>query len=217
MSRSLIPWGPLVLLHLACGSDLPTPRIVGVSPSLIVQGTSPEVRMDLDAVFPFTAAYDQENFSIDTQVAATLGGLPLRNTGLVSNGDVIGLAPLELPLGDHEARVELADGRAAVLRAAVTVEAGAFPDSFAIDPIPVQNRGEAFTIFIHAIGGRATEFAGVVRISLSRGVIVPDLSGPFAAGERVESVTILSAGTGVWISVEDALGHTGASNPFNVN
>ena len=194
-----------------------TPAILGVTPARIIQGTSPQVRMDLDAVFPFAADYGQEDLSIDTQVTATLGGFPLRGSGLVSDGDVVGFAPLQLPLGPHEARVELSDGRAAVLAAAVTVDVGPFPDSFAIDPVSDQTRGRPFTIVIHAVGARAIEFAGAVRISISRGTIVPDLSGPFSAGDRAESVTIPSAGAGLQIAVEDALGHSGISNPFNVN
>jgi hypothetical protein len=209
----------LALLGVACGTRLPSPRILGVSPSQLVQGTAPQVLIDLDAVFPFTAAYGEETLSIDTRVIATLGGLPLRGVGVVSDGDVTGFAAVELPLGVHEARVELADGRAAVLESAVTVEPGPFPDSFAIDPNPIadQTRGQPFEIVIRAIGGRAAEFSGVVRISLSRGTIVPDVSGPFTAGERRESVTVLSTGMGVTIVVEDAAGHTGVSSTFNVN
>ena len=77
--------------------------------------------------------------------------------------------------------------------------------------------GQPFEIVIRAIGGRAAEFSGVVRISVSRGTIVPDMSGPFSAGERRESVTVLSAGMGISIFVEEAAGHTGASSALNVN
>ena len=218
MSRPLLV-ASLALLGVACGTRLPPPRILGVSPTQIVQGTAPQVLIDLDAVFPFTAAYGEEALSIDTRVIATLGGLALRGVGVVSDGDVIGFAPAELPLGAHEARVELADGRAAVLESAVTVEPGPFPDSFAIDPNPIadQASGQPFEIVIRAIGGRAAEFSGVVRISVSRGRIVPDMSGPFSGGERRESVTVLSPGMGISIFVEDAAGHTGGSSAFNVN
>ena len=218
MNGARVPWASVAVLFLACGRQLPDPRILGVTPAQIVQGTAPQVLIDLDAVLPFTAAYGQEDLSIDTRVSATLGGLPLRGSGLVSDGDVIGFAPLELPVGAHDARVELADGRAAVLPAAVTVEVGPFPGSFAIDPIADQVRAQPFVIVIRAVGGQATEFPGlVVKISVSRGTIVPDVSGPFAASTREESVTIPSAALGVTITVEDALGHTGTSNPFDVN
>jgi hypothetical protein len=132
------------------------------------------------------------------------------------------LAPFALPVGTHDGRVALADGRADTLPASFTVVPGPFPESFAVGgaspdlPIGNQIHNQPFNIALQAVGGRAAEFNGAVRISVSHGGIDPDISGPFVAGRRDETVSIPSPDTGVTITVEDAVGHQGTSNAFDV-
>ena len=58
-------------------------------------------------------------------------------------------------------------------------------------------------------------FASSVNITVSAGIISPILSGALVAGVRTESVTILTPGTGLTISVDDGGGRTGTSNSFD--
>ena len=206
----------------ACGRGLPPPRILGITPAEIVQGSVPEVRIDLDAIFPFDVRYGPPELTVNTDVRAEIGGVPVRRIMVGADGALAAFAPFALPVGTHDVWVELSDGRAATLPDAFTVLPGAFPDSFAVGgaspDVPIANatQSQPFTIAIEALGGRAAEFNGAVRISVSHGTIEPDLSGPFVAGRRDEIVSIPALGTGVTITVEDALGHQGTSNPFDV-
>jgi hypothetical protein len=204
------------LLSVACGRPLPAPRILGVAPAEIVHGTVPELRIDLDVIFPFFVRYGPSEVFVNTGVEATIGGLALRRIDIVGDGDLAAFAPFALPVGTHDVRVELADGRAATLAASLTVVPGAFPDSFTIGPIETQMRGQPFTLAIQAVGAQAPDFNGAVRISVSHSTVLPDISGPFVAGMREETVTVAAPGMDVTITVEDAVGHQGTSNPFDI-
>jgi hypothetical protein len=201
---------------------LPPPRILGITPAEIVQGTVPELRIDLEAVFPFDVRYGPRDLSVRTAVQAEIGGLALRKVDVGGDGALTAAAPFALPVGTHDVRVELADGRAAALPGSITVVPGPFPESFTVGgaapdvPIGNQIHGQPFNIAIQAVGSRAAEFNGAVRISVSHGAIEPDLSGPFVAGRRDETVDVPAPGTAVTITVEDALGHRGTSNPFDI-
>lgn len=204
------------LLCLGCERPLTAPRILAVAPTQLVHGTVPPMEIELDAVFPYDIDYGVRAISVDTRLEAAVGDLPVRGTQLIGDDRVTGSAPFGLPVGVHDARVDLADGRSATLAAAVSVTPGAFPDSFAIDPIPTQVNGEPFTITIHAIGGQAAEFRGAVRISASHSTVFPGISGHFAGVTHAETIEIPAPGMGVTITVEDAQGHQGTSNPFDI-
>jgi hypothetical protein len=60
------------------------------------------------------------------------------------------------------------------------------------------------------------EFTGVVDISLNRGTVTPDVSAPFEAGVRVETIVVPTPGEGRVLRVEDADGNIGLSNPFTI-
>ena len=216
-----VGWVTVALGVAACGRELPPPRILGITPSEIVQGTVPELRIELEAVFPYDVRYGPPDVSVRSGVEAEIGGVALRRIDVVGD-DLTAFAPFALPVGTHDVRVELADGRAATSAASFTVVPGPFPDSFTVGgatpdvPIGNQIHGQPFTIAIQALGPRAAEFNGAVRISVSHGAIEPDLSGPFVAGRRDETVTVPTPGAAATITVEDALGNTGTSNPFDI-
>jgi hypothetical protein len=217
-----VAWVTAALGVAACGRELPPPRILGVTPSEIVQGTVPELRIDLEAVFPFDVRYGLPDVSVRSGVEAEIGGVALRKIDDTGGGHLIAFAPFALPVGVHDVRVELADGRADTSPASFTVVPGPFPESFLVGgatpdaPIENQIHGQPFSIAIQAVGPLAAEFNGAVRISVSHGAIEPDLSGPFLAGRRDETVTVPAPGAGVTITVQDALGNSGTSNPFEV-
>jgi hypothetical protein len=91
---------------------------------------------------------------------------------------------------------------------------------FDISNVPNRTAGVSFSITITAqdnFGNTYTNFNGTVAIFLNSGTITPGASEAFVNGVRTESVTIPNAGTNKIINVDDGSGHTGASNPFNVD
>ncbi|MGH7450557.1 MAG: beta strand repeat-containing protein, partial [bacterium] len=90
---------------------------------------------------------------------------------------------------------------------------------FAIETVPNQSAGAGFPITITAQdinNNTVTSFGGTVTIAINSGSITPAVSGAFANGVRIESVTIPNVGNNRIISVNDGSGHPGASNAFNV-
>ena len=116
----------------------------------------------------------------------------------------------------------------------ITVTSGAVTgtsNTFAVDPASLdhftlssiaspQTAGTAFSVTItaeDAYGNRVTGFNGTVNISISSGTVTPTTSGSFVNGVRTESINVLTAGTGLTLTVDDGSGNTGTSNSFDVN
>lgn len=223
MSRSLFSVGAASAAVVAaafavagCGSTLPDPVIQMITPSQIDQGEAPPVRLEADAVLPFVADYGSETTSVEQAVQVRIGGLPVAHPSYGAGGVITGFVPFGLLPATHDVSLTLADGRTTTLAGGFTVKPGQFPDAFELESIPDQKRGRPFTISIRAVGGAASNFKGVVELEASKGTITPTISDPFVAGVLDQQVTIEQPGMGIVITVRDAAGHTGQSNPFRV-
>jgi hypothetical protein len=111
----------------------------------------------------------------------------------------------------------LADGRRGVLPGGLTVAPGAFPLGYVIDPIPDQVHGQPFDITLHAEGGNAATWTGVLQIQVNHGKITPGVTAPFSGGSVTQQVTISSVDKGTVITVKDAAGTQADSNAFQIN
>jgi uncharacterized repeat protein (TIGR01451 family) len=95
---------------------------------------------------------------------------------------------------------------------------------FAVDPISaVQVAGQPFTLTVYAQNLSSMvlgNYSGNVNLSASGASgsipIQPTVVGPFTNGVWSGPVTISTVTTGAVITVSDSLGHTGASNPFEI-
>ncbi|MBX5482072.1 MAG: hypothetical protein IRZ16_09590 [Myxococcaceae bacterium] len=206
----------LLLLATACGDELPPPQIRSITPAETEHGSAPLVRLEVDAIFPFSVDYGAEATSVDSEVIVRIGGFPIAATALLPDGAITGQVPYSLPPGAYDVALELGDGRSALLPHGFTVKPGAFPESFSFDPIADQRRNRPFTITLHAVGGQAAQFKGVVQLDSSRGRIAPEQSDPFVAGELTQMVTIFDGPGDVTITARDAEGHEGTSNTFRL-
>ncbi|MDQ7064623.1 MAG: hypothetical protein Q9P90_10310 [candidate division KSB1 bacterium] len=116
----------------------------------------------------------------------------------------------------------------------ITVSSGSVTgvsNTFTVDPASLdhftlssiaspQTAGTAFSVTItaeDAYGNKVTSFNGTVGISVSSGTVTPTTSGSFVNGVRTESINVLTAGTGLTITVDDGASHIGTSNAFDVN
>jgi|GEM_PF-2283354 len=109
--------------------------------------------------------------------------------------------------------------------------AGAACDTLVVSPGPVHHftvaslsnevtAGRAFNVILTALdvgNNQVPDFFGKVNLSTNAGTISPSTSGFFTSGELTQSVTLMQAGTGKTISVDDGSNHKGTSNSFTVN
>ncbi|MFA6519488.1 MAG: hypothetical protein WCT41_01535 [Candidatus Paceibacterota bacterium] len=100
-----------------------------------------------------------------------------------------------------------------------TVNPGAL-DHFSFAAITTQAAGTPFNITIMAQdvnNNTVTGYSGTVDLSTTAGTIAPTESGAFVSGERTESVTVTTAGSGKTITATDNGGtKTGTSAAFTV-
>jgi hypothetical protein len=205
-----------VLLAAGCDQALPDPSVRAVTPAQYEQGTAVRLGVEFDAVLPFDIDYGADTASTDFLVRVQVGDRLIPTEPYPGGNSVWATPPPTLAPGDYEVGVVLSDGRRGTLPSALTVLPGTFPERFTIAPIPDQVRNRPFELFLTAEGGQAALFNGVVRIEVNRGNISPTESGPFTDGTRVQTVTIPNPANDVVITVTDAAGNVGASNPFRV-
>jgi hypothetical protein len=177
------------------------------------------VTVTLDAVLPFKVVYGTRSNALDTGLEITFGSLPLGPTQYESEGRLSVPVPSVFAPGAYDVALTLADGRRALAPQGFTVKPGLWPDGYTLDPIPIQQRGQQFTVTIRATGANAASFHGNVGLSVDRGQVNPRTSGNFTAGVRRQQVTVsnLNAGQSVTLTVTDPQGTTGSSNAFTVN
>ncbi|MGA9526395.1 MAG: hypothetical protein WBV82_33395 [Myxococcaceae bacterium] len=213
--RDLLPLVSFALA-LGCGQSLPQPVVRAVEPASFEEGQAPLLRVEIDAVLPFSVDYGEDTASVGSALTVSVGEQPLALTGPLADGAVTGVPPFALSQGAHDVTVSLADGRRGTLVGGLKVVPGRFPEAFVFDTIPEQKRGQPFDITLRGEGGRAAEFSGVVRLSVSKGTISPEVTGAFVNGVRTERVSVEAPASEIVITVEDAAEHTGTSNMFRV-
>ena len=204
----------------ACGpASLPNPTIVAIEPAEMVASDGAFVTVTVEAVLPFQVAYGTRTGKLDPGLTITFGGLPLGPAQYENEGKLSVPVPTVFNPGTYDVTVRLSDGREATAPQAFTVKPGLWPDGYTIDPIGAQRREQPFAVTIRATGANAAGFHGNVDLSVDLYQVSPRTSGNFAAGVRVQQVTMTQVNKpqAVILTVTDQQGHKGASNPFDVN
>jgi hypothetical protein len=236
----------LPLLLWACGpAGLPAPTIVSVLPEQLPQGSPSALSVKVSAVLPLSVDY-QEQFVDPAQLQMTvqLAGQPVDIAFADHDGTLILPVPEGLEPGSYDIRVTLADGREALREGGFSIvpeytlrgpggdggtpgDGGTLNDwqggedrgnifGFWIDPIRDQVRNAPFRITIRALGRGARSFESPLSIRSSRGKVSTVTQGSFSEGVQVEEISLSRHGHNVYLVVEDADGHKGLSNPFDV-
>jgi hypothetical protein len=210
----------LVLLLCACSSsELPLPSIVSVSPASMAANERIQLIIELEGALPLKVDYGEDSVAMSTSAVVTIGEQELQILGTEQGGRrlIAEVAP-GLPLGSQDLRVVLEDGREAVLERGFQVTQPLNITDFSIDPVLTQFRLRPFFINIRVRGPDAELFKGPVKLSTSKGEIIPTRSGAFNAGLCVQEVRIDdTGGANITIFVEDFAGRTGMSNDFRLN
>jgi hypothetical protein len=214
--RSALAVG-LVLLFAGCGSKLPDPVLHSVEPSSFQEGDAPTLRVAFDAIRPAWANYGSRALGLETGLEVRVADQVIFSADAFDGNEVSAQAPFGLQPGRWDASVRVADGRVGILPGAVTVTPGEFPLGYAIDPIPDQVHAQSFDITIHAEGGNAATYTGVLQLTVNHGKITPAITAPFSGGSVTAHVTISSVDKGMVITVKDAAGNQADSNAFAIN
>jgi hypothetical protein len=216
VTRKVLALGLLLLLG-GCGSRLPDPVVHSVEPSSFQEGEAPTLRVAFDALRPEWAHYGSRALELDTGLEVRVGGQVIFSADDFDGNVVSAQAPFGLQPGRWDVSVQLSDGRLGVLPGGLTVTPGQFPTGYVIDPIADQVHGQPFDVTIHAEGGNAATFTGVLEIQVNHGRISPQITDPFSGGSVTAHVTISSVDKGTMITVKDAAGNQAVSNAFQIN
>ncbi len=211
----------LALLLCACGSSetpLP-PSIVSVTPQRVSMSECTLLTVALEGELPLKLDYGKGSVEVGTlaQVVEVSG----RNApvlGVEGQGRRI-ITDLQagLPVGTHDVRVTLQDGRQALLPDGLEVTPPLALETFRIDPIIDQVREEPFTVTIRAVGPDAHRFQGRVLLRSNRGTLQPAWSQPFQQGVLTQEISIDAVGgNNVLIELTDCSGRMTNSNDFRL-
>lgn len=238
--RALLP-----LLLWACGpSPLPAPVIESVEPPRVPEGVASVLSVKVKAVLPLSVDYQEQSAKPETlALTVRLAGQAVDIPFAHRDGTLVVRVPESLPLGGHDIRVTLADGREAVREGAFSVVppatliapgddespeadgglgAEGSPEDrrrffgFWIEPPGDQRRNVPFTITLRALGQGAKTFNEAITLRASKGQVLTHRQGTFSEGVRVETISLSDAGSNIYLLVEDARGHLGLSPPFAV-
>jgi hypothetical protein len=194
--------------------------VVSVEPSQRPASSSGSVTVTLDAILPTVVDYGAGSATVGDALSLKIGGRPFGPTRWVDAGVVTDFLPSVLPEGRYDVTVQLGDGRLATATDAFRVTTGFWPTGYIIDTIPSQRSGVPFGVTIRAQGAPDGGYGGTVSLAVfpSGAEVSPTISGPFAAGLRVEviTVTVDSPPGDFQLVVSDLAGHTGTSLPFHV-
>ena len=216
----------IALVAGGCGAPaVPAPNPLSVTPdrgpdSLDVAVT---IRGSDFAASTSTDFAGRDQSTLDARFAASLGTVPLLDVLLHSDGTLTATVPAGIPVGTYDLTVVDPAGREGRLASAYRVldAADATPPvaGYRLDPIGPQQAWTPFSATITAIdvaGSTVTGFNGAVTLSDLTGTAVPGSPAFFRSGVWTGQVEIRSAHAADVLTVDDALGHTGASSPFPV-
>ena len=211
-----------LLLSLLCACETPvTPppeafQILELSPREQLTNESKSITVTLDVEPRFHVDYGEQRVRMLEEPVLEIGSqtvVPLDT--YLGHGQFQGQVNPGLPVGRHEIRVKLGDGREATLPDAYEVLPSV---GFWIESIGDQYINEPFTLTLHAAGPDAKHFEGTVQVSLYKGATntVSFQSGPFIAGVHQQQMTIDTPGNNYLIVVQDDQNNSATSNAFRV-
>ena len=209
----------LVALCLAgcSGATLTPPTVVSVSPAERPASSSGPVTVTLDAVLPTLADHGAGTVSVDDRLTLRIGPRPFGPSRWVDAGVITDFLPSVLAEGRYDLTVELGDGRLTTAPDAFRVTAGDWPVGYTIDTIGDQTSGIPFGVTVRARGAPDGGYGGTVNFSVPGATVSPTISGPFAAGVRVEVITVSVGSTGNYhLVVSDLAGRAGRSLDFRI-
>jgi hypothetical protein len=205
-----------VLTLAACG-DWPDPVIRSISPARMVATESTRIELEPSLALPTRVDYATGEIEVDTELALRIGSLEITPEGLAPDGRIAAVIPTLLQPGLHDVRLELEDGRVALLEDGFEVAEGAWPTGYTVDPIPDQRKLVPFEITIRAEGPNAAAFNGNVRFEAPAGSSIgPLLSDRFEAGVLRQTVVVNAPGNTAAIIVTDISGNRDPSAPFSL-
>jgi hypothetical protein len=221
MMRAVNRWISALALPLcACGSsELPLPSIVSVAPTSMVANERILLTVNLEGAFPFKVAYSKDSAELVSSARLGIGEESFDILRTEEKGHrLLSEVGEGLPVGEHELRVELTDGRQVVFEDAFEVTPAVDITAITIDPIATQIRQKPFRIIVRAQGTDAELFQGRVSLSVSNGTMTPTESNPFNQGVLIQDDITVDApgGSFVTITAMDSAGHSVTSNSFRV-
>jgi hypothetical protein len=214
--RRLLPL--LLALLCACATEapLPEPRILSISPTEQTSRESKTITVQLDMDPRFFVDYGSQSASLIDQPTLQIGGQTV-NLEYQGNGQFAGTVDAGLPVGTHDVKVLLPDGRESTLAQAYRVKPYV---TFWIETVPTQLQNQPFTLTIHAAGPNAAGYTGTVQVTLYKGQnLAPSIfrSGAFSGGIRREQITIDAPGSNYTFMVKDEEKSDAYSNTFRVD
>lgn len=200
------------------GATLPAPTVVSVSPSERPASSSGAVTVTLDAVLPTFADHGLNTVTVDDSLTLKIGPRRFGPSHWADAGVISDFLPSVLPEGSYDVTVELGDGRLTTATGAFRVTAGAWPVGYTVDMIGGQRSGIPFGVTIRAQGAPDGGYDGTVNFTVPGATVSPGISGPFAAGVRVEVITVTAGSPGQYhLDVSDLAGRTGRSLDFHIS
>lgn len=180
---------------------------------------------DLDAYVRSDLSSSQGG-SIDVGFAAVLepaaGGspVPLADVALTPRRTLRATVPAGVARGVYRLQVTDPRGRTGVLESAFRVVASAEAvTTFRVELLEAPRAGVPFTVAVSAVdaqGMLVDGFDGSASLSVSAGTLSAAAAGPFALGRVQVQETVRELVAGARITASDALGRSGASDPFDV-
>ena len=214
------------LLLVGCPDPSGGPlTLLSVSPDNALEGSAIEIIITGDKLVPraFTDFNDRTESRIEAVYAAQLGTTSLRNVRLDAQGRLHALVPEGIPTGVYDLKVTDPYRREGVLAGAFKIvpfqETDSLIAGYRIEKVEPQHVFSPFTLKVTAIdaqGADVKQFNGSVSLEDLTGSLVPKAAGAFAFGRWAGKVEVRSPHEADVITVRDAQGRTGVSNPFAV-
>lgn len=223
MKATALPLLAVLWLLSACGApSLPDPKILSIAPTEMVACEGTTVTVAIQAILPTHLDYNESEATAALDLQLRIGPMAFGSGKYVSGGVLTAAVPPLLAPGLYDVGLQLWDRRAeAVLPSAFTVKPNPplMDPGYSINAIADQRRNVPFNITLRALGPNAATFSCRASLSADRGPMSPTATGRFEQGVRNEQVVLdfVNTNPSTIISVLDADGSFGLSNPFRVN
>jgi hypothetical protein len=215
------------LALFGCGeADRLSPVPKAITPSRVLENAAVEVTITGEnfSARVFTDFDDPAASRTEPMFAAMLGNVSLRQVRLERDGSLTATVPEGMAPGIHDLTVTDPWHRAGVLPAAMRVlSVDELPDLVATyrwESIGPQRVGAPFSVSLTAIDDRGAvveHFNTEVILSDLTGTALPVTLGHFVEGQLTAVVEIRTAHPADVLTVQDARGRNGSSNPFLVS
>ncbi|MCC6335804.1 MAG: hypothetical protein IT380_17645 [Myxococcales bacterium] len=212
---------------LGCGTGAPAPKVSSISPAQGGEGQAVDVVVTGEGFLAaiVTDFRSPSRSTVDGAVTVSLvseagDALALEDVVLVDVHTVRARVPATVPRGLYDVKVVDARGAEATLPGGYSVVTPAESvASFTVEPLSSQSPGVPFAVRLLAVDAAGTlvdSFDGTLTLSDDTGTLAPTAPGAFVRGRLLAFVTVARLARGDVVHATDALGHTGASTPFDV-